>query len=217
MPELEPVLVSAVEHYSYCPRQCGLIHLESIFDENLYTLKGHRAHERADESTARSEKGMLVLRGLPIWSDEYGLIGKADVVEVLPSPRNHSERRGVWLRPVEYKVGRTVHGKHAAFQAAAQALCLEEMFDTSVEEVVVYFVKTRERVTYSMDELRTETARLIEAVRAMKLNEHLPPPVNDKRCPKCSLIDACQPAAVLSAHDQAFAELFRPARMAELP
>ncbi len=62
-------MVSAVEHYSYCPRQCGLIHLESVFDENLYTLKGTRAHERADEPTRRNEGSINVLRGLPIWSD----------------------------------------------------------------------------------------------------------------------------------------------------
>ena len=28
------VMISALEHWSYCPRQCGLIHLEQTYDEN---------------------------------------------------------------------------------------------------------------------------------------------------------------------------------------
>lgn len=206
-PPVETVLISAVEHFSYCPRQCGLIHLESVFDENLYTLKGQGAHERADEPVDRTEKGVRVLRGLPIWSDRHGLIGKADVVEVLEAS----------MRPVEYKVGGKVHARHAAYQAAAQALCLEEMFDAIVDEVVVYFVKTRERVSYRMDDLRAQTLRIIEAVREMKGAERLPPPVNDRRCPKCSLIDACQPAAVIKAHEEAYGRLFIPLPLKELP
>ena len=38
----ELIMISALEHYSYCPRQCALIHQEQTFDENLYTLQGHR-------------------------------------------------------------------------------------------------------------------------------------------------------------------------------
>ena len=40
---------SALEHWSYCPRQCALIHLEQTYDENLYTLRGNRAHRGADD------------------------------------------------------------------------------------------------------------------------------------------------------------------------
>ena len=28
------VMISALQHYSYCPRQCGLIHLDQAWDEN---------------------------------------------------------------------------------------------------------------------------------------------------------------------------------------
>jgi CRISPR-associated exonuclease Cas4 len=36
----EAVMISALEHYSSCLRQCALIHVEQVFDENLYTLRG---------------------------------------------------------------------------------------------------------------------------------------------------------------------------------
>jgi CRISPR-associated exonuclease Cas4 len=32
------VPISAIEHFSYCPRQCALIHVEQTFDENLYDI-----------------------------------------------------------------------------------------------------------------------------------------------------------------------------------
>ena len=72
-PEDEFVFVSAIEHYSYCPRQCALIHVEHVFDENLYTLRGHDAHERVHEGPPDDEDGKRVERGLPIWSARLGL------------------------------------------------------------------------------------------------------------------------------------------------
>ena len=38
--------------------------------------------------------------------------------------------------------------------------------------------------------------RVIGAIREMQASGELPAPVNDGRCPRCSLIDACAPAAV---------------------
>ncbi len=45
----DPIMISALEHFSYCPRQCALIHQEQTFDENLYTLRGRAVHEQVDE------------------------------------------------------------------------------------------------------------------------------------------------------------------------
>ena len=115
-------MLSALEHYAYCPRQCGLIDLEQVFDENLNTLKGHMAHERADTPTTRSEEGMRVERGLPLWSRRLELTGRADIVEW----------HGDVPYPVEYKVGRrrewtTRHSRFArrgcAWKRCWTALC----------------------------------------------------------------------------------------------
>jgi len=35
----EVVLISAIEHYAYCPRQCALIHLDSVFEDNVHTTQ----------------------------------------------------------------------------------------------------------------------------------------------------------------------------------
>src|SRR3989442_9766495 len=94
--DIEPVMISALEHYSYCPRQCALIHIEQTFDENIYTLKGRLAHERVDTVISRTEDNLRIERGLPLWSRRLGLIGRADVVEF----------HGKIPYPVEYKLGK---------------------------------------------------------------------------------------------------------------
>ena len=73
-PDEQLVMISAVEHYSYCPRQCGLIHVECVFDENVFTLRGREAHRRThDEALTAWEDGVRVERGLPLWSARLGL------------------------------------------------------------------------------------------------------------------------------------------------
>lgn len=206
----EQVLISAIEHYSYCPRQCGLIHVECIFDENLLTLRGSRAHERVHEETVRAERGKTVLRGLPLWSETFGLVGKADAVEV-------ETRAGAkQYMPIEYKVGRDTGHRHALYQVAAQAICLEEMFATEVVELGLYFVATKQRKTAPFDrETRLTTLEIVESIRAMQAGAEVPEPVADKRCRRCSLIDACMPFAVRAAERPR--DLYVPLPEAELP
>jgi hypothetical protein len=38
-----PEPVSALEHHVQCPRQCALIHVDSMWVENAHTVIGHRA------------------------------------------------------------------------------------------------------------------------------------------------------------------------------
>lgn len=180
------VPVSALEHFSYCPRQCALIHVEQTFDENVFTVRGNLAHQRVDSGVTTSPRGVRQLRAVPIWSDEYGLIGKADVVEF---------HEAVPV-PVEYKVGR-ITGEHAALQLCAQALCLEEMLDVPVRLGALYSHATKRRIRVDIDkELRDRTRAAIVAVRALLMEQQLPHAVNDNRCPNCSLVNACLPGVV---------------------
>jgi CRISPR-associated exonuclease Cas4 len=197
----DEVLISAIEHYSYCPRQCGLIHLERVFDENVFTLRGRRAHERAHETSSRTEDGVRVERGLPVWSDRLGLYGVADVVEFHPDGS---------VYPVEYKLGRRRGNRHDALQLCAQALCLEEMLGVTVPRGAVYSHESRRRLAVTLDAaLRAETEAAVAAIRAMLHGGALPPAVNDRRCPRCSLIDACLPATVLAGQSFAVRRLFQ--------
>src|SRR5262249_17768656 len=129
------VLVSALEHWSYCPRQCALIHLDQVWDENLYTLRGRHAHDKVDVPDTDLRDGVRIERGLPIWSDRLGLVGKADVVEFHDGTPY----------PVEYKHAPRRRPEHDALQLCAQALCLEEMSGRPVPRGAIYHHSSRRR------------------------------------------------------------------------
>lgn len=184
------VLLSAIEHYSYCPRQCGLIHVEQSYDENQFTVRGMQAHERVDSGEEGLTGTPPVSRSIPLWSAVYGLRGKADVVEFHPG--------GPY--PVEYKVGGR-HSDHADLQLCAQALCLEEMTGRPVRRGAIYSHEQRRRQEIAIDDdLRARTLAVVDAIRRMLQGQVLPPAENDARCRGCSLRDLCLPDVVASPH-----------------
>ncbi|MCL6633312.1 MAG: CRISPR-associated protein Cas4 [Alicyclobacillus herbarius] len=178
------VPLSALQHYSYCPRQCALIHVEQIFDENVYTMKGRWAHRRVDEEHVKSSAGNEIVTAFPVWSDRYGLTGKCDVVEI---------RNGVPY-PIEFKHGRRKAHVWDEVQLCGQAICLEEMFHVSIKQGDIYHISSRRRRTVALtSELRMLTLRIAEEVRQMIDDGIVPPAVNDARCAQCSLQSACMP------------------------
>lgn len=193
--EAEVVMISALQHHSYCPRQCALIHIEKVFDENLYTLRGRRVHERAHDSEGVMEDGVRVERGLSLFSERLGLIGKADVVEF---------RIGEAPYPVEYKSGPRRGSSHDDIQLCAQAMCLEEMLECGVPRGAIYHYASRRRREVVFDDaLRALTEETVHAVRRLLSTSTVPPPVADARCPKCSLFDACMPFALAKVEREA--------------
>lgn len=182
--DIEPVMISALEHYSYCPRQCALIHIEQTFDENIYTLKGNMSHERVDLAISRNEDTIRVERGLPLWSRQLGLTGRADVVEFHENVPY----------PVEYKLGKRRDWMYEAIQVCAQALCLEEMLGIAVPQGAIYYCSSRVRREVTFDAtLRETVVQVAAATRILLRSSTMPPAVNDQRCDKCSLIESCLP------------------------
>lgn len=180
------VLISAVEHYAYCPRQCGLIHLEQVFEENLFTIRGRITHERVDEGEDTTRPGLRTARSVPLWSERLRLHGKSDLIEF--------REEGPY--PVEYKPGRR-QGSAPDLQLCAQALCLEEMLGVQVLRGAIYYAGLHRRHQVEFDEgLRRRTVEAIEGIRAMLRSQLLPDSLDDERCPNCSLVDPCLPAVV---------------------
>jgi CRISPR-associated exonuclease Cas4 len=187
------VAISALQHYSYCPRQCGLIHLEQTFEENLYTLRGRAVHEQVDTPDTQLDKDRCIEYALPLFSHRLGWVGKADVVEFAADGTPY---------PVEYKHGPRRPKLHDEVQLAAQAMCLEEMTGQAVSKGAIFHHSSRRRREVEISpELRAEVERLTELIRVMLVQGQLPPPVNDARCRQCSLKDACQPE-ILAAGDR---------------
>ncbi len=179
------VMLSALEHYSYCPRQCALIHEEQSFADNLHTARGNAVHALVDLAGYEMRAGARIERALPLVCERLGLIGKADIVEFLTDGTPY---------PVEYKHGPRRQRTHDDIQLAAQALCLEEMTGHPVPLGTIYHASShRRREVHITPQLRQLVADTTDAIRAMLRSEKMPSAVNDARCRDCSLIDLCQP------------------------
>lgn len=183
--ENDLIMLSALEHYSYCPRQCALIHVEQSFDENVFTLRGRVVHERVDEPDSQLEDGIRVERALPLWCNRLGLTGKADVVEF----------HGDTPYPVEYKHGPRREKEHDDLQLCGQALCLEEMTGQAVPKGAIFHHSSRRRREVELTPiLRQKVEQYVTEIRVMLASRTLPPAVNDARCKHCSLQDSCLPS-----------------------
>ncbi|MBI3729112.1 MAG: CRISPR-associated protein Cas4 [Burkholderiales bacterium] len=186
--ENDAIALSALQHWIYCPRQCGLIHLEQAFAENIHTARGQAVHHLVDTPGYEIKAGGRVERALPVWSDRYNLIGKADLVEFHPDGM---------VYPVEFKHGAKRQKLHDDIQLAAQALCLEEMLNRPVPKGAIFHASSHRRrevlITPALRDLVIATA---DAIRHMLAVGKLPNPVNDARCKECSLKEMCQPEAL---------------------
>ncbi len=193
MSDADAIVISALQHWAYCPRQCGLIHLEQAFEENIHTARGRAVHHLVDEPGYEIRAGIRVERALPLWSDRLGLVGKADLVEFHPDGT---------IFPVEFKHGRKRQKTYDDLQLAAQAMCLEEMLNRPVPKGAIYHATSRRRrevpITPKLCQLVAST---VVAIRSMLDSGRLPPPANDERCRECSLKGICQPEAV-ARHDR---------------
>lgn len=195
MDPVDPIPLSALQHWCYCPRQCALIHVEQVFAENIHTMRGQAVHKQVDQPGVETRAGLRVERALPVWSDRLGLIGKADVVEF--------EADGTPY-PVEYKHGSRAKAPWIAacddLQLVAQAMCLEEMTGRPVPAGALFYATSKRRREVRID--AGQRLRVIEAVAAVRTlldAAVVPAPTFDKRCDKCSLRELCQPALVPSA------------------
>ena len=182
--EDEPLLISALNQYVFGPRRCALMHVEGVWADNAHTAQGTLLHEHTDSAGYETEKGVKLLRSLPLYSVRYGLSGRADIVEVC----------GALYAPVEYKKGKRRKFENDDVQLCAQGLCLEEMFGREVPRGFIYHAASRRRREVAFDAaLRAETVETIAAVRAMLGEGRVPAARLLPRCDGCSLRGVCVP------------------------
>jgi CRISPR-associated exonuclease Cas4 len=190
--ESDLIPISALQHFVVCPRQCALIHLESVWIEDQRTAAGRVEHERVDRSGAETRGAVRRAYGVPLRSLRLGLAGRADAVEFHGMPGGDTEQPF----PVEHKHGRPKIGDEDRVQLCAQALCLEEMLGVSVPAGALFYGRTRRRAEIVFDEaLRRRTETVAAEVRAMIDADVTPPPPAVAPCKSCSLLSACRPAA----------------------
>jgi CRISPR-associated exonuclease Cas4 len=183
------LMLSALQHLLFCPRQCALIHIEQQWIENRLTAEGRILHERVHTAAKESRRKVRVEFDMPIRSLELGLIGRSDVVEF------HLMDDGVWQPfPIEYKRGRPKKDDSDRVQLCAQAMCLEEMLSIEVPAGALYYGKKKRRTAVEFDQqLRQTTRETSRALHILLTSRTTPPPKYSPRCDSCSFIELCLP------------------------
>lgn len=206
MDDNQILAISAIQHVAYCPRQFALIHLEQAWADNRFTAEGLLLHRRVDGGEPEQRGHIRYERSVLINNQQLGLNGKMDLLEI------DSSQQPPKLIPVEYKRGKPKVQDWDRLQLCAQALCLEEMRDTTVAEGALWYWETRHReIVVFTDDLRAATLDAINVAKSILASGQTPPPTSQiKRCKACSLIEQCQPDTLRKDQSAAYIqELFR--------
>ena len=189
--EADFVMLSALQHYVFCPRQCALIHLEQIWSENFYTAEGREMHDRVDGGENSYREGVKITRSLALKSVALGISGVADVVEW------HRRRDRYEPFPVEYKRGKPKKHDADRIQLCAQAICLEEMLEIHISEGALFYGQTMHRLDVAFDDvLRSNTRQAAEGVHELFRSGATPKASYGSKCKQCSLLEQCMPEVI---------------------
>ena len=196
--ESEYLLLSGIQHFTFCRRQWALIHIENQWSDNLLTVEGELMHSNAHDSDFREKRGdVITVRGVNISSPTLGVSGQCDVVEYRRADSGIplSGYDGLWQPyPVEYKRGAPKATDADILQLCGQAMCLEEMLCCDVPDGALFYGETRrrERVTFT-DELRQRVRDSLAEMHELYRRGHTPKVKPTKSCNACSLKELCLP------------------------
>ena len=194
--------ISGLQHLAFCERQVALIHIEGLWEENVYTAEGKILHEHAHEEGSEAVGDLRIARGLRLRSLRLGLVGVADIVEFhrvdKPGVKTSVELSGIQGRwqpfIVEYKRGLPKLDHTDEVQLCAQAMSLEEMLDIEISSSAFFYAKPRRRDIVNLDSsLREETANVANRLHELIDSGKTPPASYSAKCERCSLMDTCLP------------------------
>ena len=196
--EEDYLFISGIQHFKFCRRQWALIHVEQQWEENVHTVIGELMHKKAhDPYLTEKRKDTIIVRALPVVSQEMGITGECDVVEFRrceDGVRLHGHRGLYSIYPVEYKKGKPKTDEKDQLQLAAQAMCLEEMFSTEIKEGALFYGETKRReIIHITDELRIEVRDMFQEMHHYFSRHYTPKVKTSKSCSSCSLKEICLP------------------------
>lgn len=205
MDDWEPIPLSRLSHAGFCLRRAALLTNEQIWAESADTAKGRSEHERVHTQRIERRGDSAKLYEFPVFSRTLGVAGKCDCVEA------EADARGcripaldfpVRLYPVEYKHGKLRAEREYEIQLCAQAMCLEEMFQTRIPEGAIYYITSHRRYPVTLtEELRDLARETIRRIETFRRDFSVPPAEPGAKCKACSLRERCLPDVRRSAVD----------------
>lgn len=180
--------ISMLNQLEYCERRFWYMFVQNEMAINAPVLEGTYQHERAHTAGTERTADGTTRRRVYVYSQKLRLVGFVDLVEETDGD----------VYPVEYKRGKMGRWLNDHIQLCAQAMCLEEKLETTIEEGHIFYFRSRRRVTVEFTpDLRQRTLAAID--RAFELLERgeIPPPIDNRRkCNDCSLEPICLPREV---------------------
>lgn len=197
--------ISRLTQAGYCLRRAALLENEQIWIESADTAKGRMEHERVHTARVEKRSDCIRLYEYPIYSEQLQLSGKCDCIEAFPDESGcqiPASNQPVRLYPVEYKHGKVRSEAEYEIQLCAQAICLEEMFHTSIPEGALFYISSHRRLPVLFtEELRSRVVELAQALKEIRLCCTIPPAEQSAKCLRCSLREYCLPELRQSAEN----------------
>ena len=197
MDEWDPIPLSRLAHAGYCMRRAALLTNEQLWEESADTAKGRLEHARVHTQGLERRGSEIRLYEHSVYSRRWNMAGKCDCVE------GHADEAGcripdvpfpVRLYPVEYKHGKVRQEEEYHLQLCAQAMCLEEMYDTVIEEGAIFFITAHRRQPVRFDPpLRTRVLDTLRQLDNLRRSFAVPAAEPGPKCARCSLKELCLP------------------------
>lgn len=192
------LMLSGIQHFKFCKRQWALIHIEQQWEENVKTVEGQHLHRKADQPFTREKRGnKLIVRAMPIKSNQLKITGICDVVEFLKDDTGVEifGAEGKYLPyPVEYKRGKPKKDESDLLQLAAQAICLEEMLLCEVHTGYFFYNELKHRVEVPLtDQIKNKVKTIVLEMNDYYARKHTPNVKTGPFCNSCSLQNICLP------------------------
>lgn len=195
---MEDLMISGIQHFSFCRRQWALIHVEQQWKESFLTAHGQMIHTRADDpDITEKRKDIICVHSMRVRSERLHIEGVCDIVEL------HQDEGGAYfprwkdkylIYPIEYKRGIERIDHSNILQLTAQAICLEEMTACKIPEGAIYYFSSRRRskVVFT-DDLREEVEKIVKEMHQYMERGYTPKAKEKPKCRSCSMKELCLP------------------------
>jgi CRISPR-associated exonuclease Cas4 len=199
--DIERMPLSSLKQFVYCKRRFALMYIENEWGINYKIIEGDILHERVNDPFFNEKRGdVYISRSVPVYSDRLNLYGVADIVEFVKDQDGVeiNGKRGLWrISPLEYKNGKPEKSGADNFQLCAQVMCLEEMFDTTINSGNIYYGQIKHRVKVEITkDMRNSVVSKVNQMMELLSNQTIPDIPFDQNCSLCSLIEVCLPKVV---------------------
>ncbi|MDD7474215.1 MAG: CRISPR-associated protein Cas4 [Bdellovibrionota bacterium] len=189
--------LSGIQHFMFCPRQWGLIHIENQWAENYLTITGEQLHERVHSQNVEKRKDTVITRAMYIFSRSLEISGQCDVVEFHEDSNgiNINGMDGKWIPiPIEYKRGKGDSIEADKLQLCAEAMCLEEMLVCNINKGFIYYGQPKKRTEVIFnDDLKNSVVNNFKLMHEYFKRGFTPKPKKRISCNSCSIKDLCLP------------------------